>query len=243
MLFALSNRIFQRNGCAQGPILGDVAVLTGNYLFSWRTDFRPLSSTCRTSSASSSFTLCYLDPIQTHTRIHRRISLKATIMADVWISRKRWTCKYCDVTINDDLPSRRHHESGVRHKQNVKNALQELYRKGEQERKDAEETRKEMARIEALAAESYAKIRLEINHQTQRRAPPSHHPQRHQRLPIRSPHRAGKHKRVAARFVKLRSPQLRLGNGNKSRWLNLCRKHHLLSHQRLRIVIVRDPSE
>ena len=78
-------------------------------------------------------------------------------MADVWISRKRWTCKYCDVTINDDLPSRRHHESGLRHKRNVEEALQGLYRKSEQERKDAEETKKEMARIEALAAESFAK--------------------------------------------------------------------------------------
>lgn len=78
-------------------------------------------------------------------------------MADVWISRKRWTCKYCDVTINDDLPSRRHHETGVRHKQNVRNALADLYRKGEQERKDAEHMQKEMARIEALAAASHAK--------------------------------------------------------------------------------------
>ena len=78
-------------------------------------------------------------------------------MADVWISRKRWTCKYCDVTINDDLPSKRHHETGVRHKQNVQKALADLYRKGEQERKDAEHMKKEMARIEALAAESYAK--------------------------------------------------------------------------------------
>ena len=88
-------------------------------------------------------------------------------MADVWISRKRWTCKYCDVTINDDLPSRRHHESGVRHKQNVQKALQDLYRKGEQERKDAEHTKNEMARIEALAAESYAKDQAALG------APPS----------------------------------------------------------------------
>ncbi|KAJ1585912.1 hypothetical protein NDA12_003056 [Ustilago hordei] len=78
-------------------------------------------------------------------------------MADVWISRKKWTCKYCDVTINDDLASRRHHESGLRHKQNKEKTLQDLYRKGEQERKVAEQTRKEMERIEALAAASYAK--------------------------------------------------------------------------------------
>ncbi|SPC61138.1 uncharacterized protein UHOD_01471 [Ustilago sp. UG-2017b] len=78
-------------------------------------------------------------------------------MAEVWISRKKWTCKYCDVTINDDLASRRHHESGLRHKQNKEKTLQDLYHKGEQERKVAEQTRKEMERIEALAAASYAK--------------------------------------------------------------------------------------
>ncbi len=78
-------------------------------------------------------------------------------MADVWISRKKWTCKYCDVTINDDLPSRRHHETGVRHKQNVQKALQDLYRKSDQGRKDAEQTKKQIEQIEALAAASYAK--------------------------------------------------------------------------------------
>lgn len=49
-------------------------------------------------------------------------------MADVWISRRRWTCKYCNVTINDDVPSRRHHENGARHKQNVARSLNDLYR-------------------------------------------------------------------------------------------------------------------
>lgn len=49
-------------------------------------------------------------------------------MADVWVSRRRWTCKYCNVTVNDDVPSRRHHENGARHKQNVERSLKELYR-------------------------------------------------------------------------------------------------------------------
>lgn len=49
-------------------------------------------------------------------------------MADVWISRRRWTCKYCNVTINDDVPSRRRHENGARHKQNVARSLKDLYR-------------------------------------------------------------------------------------------------------------------
>ncbi|WFD35084.1 mRNA cleavage and polyadenylation factor subunit [Malassezia cuniculi] len=52
-------------------------------------------------------------------------------MADVWVSRRRWTCKYCNVTVNDDVPSRRHHENGVRHKQNVEQALKNLYRESQ----------------------------------------------------------------------------------------------------------------
>ncbi|PWY99013.1 hypothetical protein BCV70DRAFT_122510 [Testicularia cyperi] len=78
-------------------------------------------------------------------------------MADVWISRKRWTCKYCNVTVNDDAPSRQHHESGQRHKNNVERALEQLYRTGERERQNAETARREMDRIERLAAVSYAK--------------------------------------------------------------------------------------
>lgn len=77
-------------------------------------------------------------------------------MADVWVSRKKWTCQYCNVTINDDVPSRQHHESGGRHKGNVERALQNLYKKGERERKDAQAAKREMDRIERLAAASYA---------------------------------------------------------------------------------------
>ncbi|KAN0061568.1 hypothetical protein ACQY0O_006415 [Thecaphora frezii] len=77
-------------------------------------------------------------------------------MADVWISRKRWTCKYCNVTINDDIPSRRQHEGGLRHKNNVERALKGFYRKGEQEKKEADLAKQEMDKIERQALASYA---------------------------------------------------------------------------------------
>ena len=63
-------------------------------------------------------------------------------MADVWVSRKRWTCKYCNVTINDDPPSRKHHESGVRHKRNVARALDDLHKLKDAKRR--EETQMQM---------------------------------------------------------------------------------------------------
>ena len=71
-------------------------------------------------------------------------------MADVWISRKRWTCKYCNVTINDDVPSRKHHENGMRHKGNVERALANLHKQNETRRRDEEQSRKQMASIDAV---------------------------------------------------------------------------------------------
>lgn len=72
-------------------------------------------------------------------------------MADYWVSRKRWTCKYCDVTINDDVPSRTQHEGGARHKANVERALRDIYRKSEGERRDKEAAGREMERIERVS--------------------------------------------------------------------------------------------
>lgn len=72
-------------------------------------------------------------------------------MADYWVSRKKWTCKYCDITINDDLPSRQQHEGGFRHKNNVERALKDIYRKSEQDKRDKEHARREMLKIERVS--------------------------------------------------------------------------------------------
>jgi len=78
-------------------------------------------------------------------------------MADVWISRKRWTCKYCQVTINDDPPSRRHHESGMRHKHNLERALRALHRDTDAQRRADQEKQRTMQRIEQAAAREHAR--------------------------------------------------------------------------------------
>lgn len=76
-------------------------------------------------------------------------------MADVWISRKRWTCKYCQVTINDDPPSRRHHESGMRHKNNVERALRALHRDTDAQRRADAQKQRTIQQIEQVRAISY----------------------------------------------------------------------------------------
>lgn len=76
-------------------------------------------------------------------------------MADVWIGRKRWTCKYCNVTINDDVPSRQHHESGLRHKHNVERSLRGLYKENSLKRREEEQHAREIAQIEQAAQASH----------------------------------------------------------------------------------------
>ncbi|CEH16192.1 WW DOMAIN BINDING PROTEIN 4 [Ceraceosorus bombacis] len=71
-------------------------------------------------------------------------------MSEFWVSRKKWTCPYCDITINDDVPSRMQHENGLRHKGNVERSLKGTYRKAERERREEESARREMAAIERI---------------------------------------------------------------------------------------------
>ncbi|PWN46430.1 hypothetical protein IE81DRAFT_319338 [Ceraceosorus guamensis] len=77
-------------------------------------------------------------------------------MSEFWVSRKKWTCPYCDITINDDVPSRMQHENGLRHKGNVERSLKGTYRKAERERREEETARREMAAIERAAAAAHA---------------------------------------------------------------------------------------
>ena len=82
-------------------------------------------------------------------------------MADVWIGRKRWTCKYCNVTINDDIPSRQHHESGQRHKNKVERSLRGLYKENSEKRREEERAAREMALIERVRCHTHAGGRSE----------------------------------------------------------------------------------
>ncbi|KAI0268882.1 hypothetical protein BC834DRAFT_1040162 [Gloeopeniophorella convolvens] len=77
-------------------------------------------------------------------------------MSEYWVSKKRYFCKYCDVYIADDAPSRQHHENGLRHKGNVERFVRGLYKTGEKRKKEAEEEKREMQRIEQAAGAAFA---------------------------------------------------------------------------------------
>jgi WW domain-binding protein 4 len=71
-------------------------------------------------------------------------------MSEYWVSKKKYFCKYCEIYIADDAPSRNHHESGMRHKGNLERYIRGIYKQGVQKKKDLEEEKREMARVEKV---------------------------------------------------------------------------------------------
>lgn len=81
---------------------------------------------------------------------HRQFSHPICVMSEYWVSKKKYFCKYCNIYIADDVPSRRQHESGLRHKGNVERFVRGLYKTGEKRKQDLEEEKREMARVEQV---------------------------------------------------------------------------------------------
>jgi WW domain-binding protein 4 len=77
-------------------------------------------------------------------------------MSEYWVSKKKYFCTYCETYIADDVPSRTHHENGMRHQGNKERFVKGLYKAGEKKRKDEDEERREMKSVEAAAQRAYA---------------------------------------------------------------------------------------
>ena len=79
------------------------------------------------------------------------ISVFLPEMSEYWVSKKKYFCKYCDIYIADDAPSRQQHENGLRHKGNVERFIRGIYKAGEKHKKDLEEEKREMKRVEQVS--------------------------------------------------------------------------------------------
>ncbi|KAF9519246.1 hypothetical protein BS47DRAFT_1370837 [Hydnum rufescens UP504] len=75
-------------------------------------------------------------------------------MSEYWVSKKKYFCKYCDIYIADDAPSRQQHENGLRHQGNKNRFVRELYKNGERKKRDLEEEKREMKRVDARCRSS-----------------------------------------------------------------------------------------
>jgi len=78
-------------------------------------------------------------------------------MSEYWVSHKKYFCKYCNIYIADDAPSKSQHEGGLRHKGNVERFVRGIYKAGEKRKNDLEEEQREMARVEQAANAAFAK--------------------------------------------------------------------------------------
>ena len=79
-------------------------------------------------------------------------------MSEYWVSKKKYFCKYCDIYIADDAPSRQQHENGLRHKGNVERFVRGIYKAGEKHKKDLEEEKREMKRVEQASKNFFHQI-------------------------------------------------------------------------------------
>ncbi|KAJ7072375.1 hypothetical protein C8F01DRAFT_1243425 [Mycena amicta] len=92
-------------------------------------------------------------------------------MSEYWVSKKKvrtialllrsgnssqYMCKYCEIWIADDAPSRQLHENGLKHKGNLERFIRGIYKAGEKKIKDDDEERREMARVEQAAQIAFA---------------------------------------------------------------------------------------
>ncbi|PFH49783.1 hypothetical protein AMATHDRAFT_146880 [Amanita thiersii Skay4041] len=76
-------------------------------------------------------------------------------MSEYWVSKKKYFCKYCEIYIADDAPSRQQHENGLRHQGNRERFIRNIYKTSEKKKKDLEEEKRELARVDQAAQAAF----------------------------------------------------------------------------------------
>ncbi|EGF99897.1 uncharacterized protein MELLADRAFT_73302 [Melampsora larici-populina 98AG31] len=82
-------------------------------------------------------------------------------MTEYWVSKQSYYCKYCEIYIRDDKPSRAQHENGLRHKGNLERYIRDIYKKEERTNHEKEEERRMIEKINLAA---------NLSHETQDRS-------------------------------------------------------------------------
>ncbi|KAA1090990.1 hypothetical protein PGT21_019996 [Puccinia graminis f. sp. tritici] len=72
-------------------------------------------------------------------------------MTEYWVSKQSYYCKYCDIFIRDDKPSRAQHENGLRHKGNLERYIRDIYKKEDRAKKERTDEASQVSKIEKAA--------------------------------------------------------------------------------------------
>ncbi|OAV95325.1 hypothetical protein PTTG_03626 [Puccinia triticina 1-1 BBBD Race 1] len=76
-------------------------------------------------------------------------------MTEYWVSKQSYFCKYCDIFIRDDKPSRAQHENGLRHKGNLERYIRDIYKKEDRAQKERADEASQVSKIEKAARLSH----------------------------------------------------------------------------------------
>jgi len=82
-------------------------------------------------------------------------------MTDFWKSNPHFYCQYCKIFIHDNKASKKQHEDGLRHKENVRKYLLDTRTKNKEKEKEDAELAKELRHIESAAKQQYRRDVLE----------------------------------------------------------------------------------
>lgn len=76
-------------------------------------------------------------------------------MADRWKSHEKYYCKYCNIYMLDNRPTRAKHDSGYVHKENMRLFLADVRRRTDAKAKEEKEMRDQLRKIEQAANKQY----------------------------------------------------------------------------------------
>lgn len=83
-------------------------------------------------------------------------------MTEYWVSKQSYFCKYCEIYIRDDKPSRAQHENGLRHKGNLERYIRDIYKKEERIQKERADEAIQISKINEAARLAHEKNDLSI---------------------------------------------------------------------------------
>ncbi|KNE90877.1 hypothetical protein PSTG_15698 [Puccinia striiformis f. sp. tritici PST-78] len=88
-------------------------------------------------------------------------------MTEFRVSKQSYFCKYCDIFIRDDKPSRAQHENGLRHKGNLERYIRDIYKKEDRAQKERADEASQVSKIERAAQIAHEQKDLPIPSQTE----------------------------------------------------------------------------
>ena len=115
---------------------------------------------CHPATTGQPLTLTSPWPVFINLALEILSNTNAALQSEYWVSHKKYWCKYCDIFIADDAPSRAQHENGLRHQGNKERFIRDLYKTGQKRKQDQDEEKREVARIEQVGRRSQDRYRI-----------------------------------------------------------------------------------